>query len=58
MERKVLIGIEEPDFMDLVNLKEKEELDIKVIEAIRSRVSDLFACEMKKIVRERYNLSS
>jgi hypothetical protein len=39
-------------------LKEKEELDIKVIEAIRSRVSDLFACEMKKIVRERYNLSS
>jgi hypothetical protein len=56
MERSILIEIEEPDFMDLIDLKEREELKSKVAEAIRSRVSDLFTSEMKKIVRERYNL--
>jgi hypothetical protein len=58
MERKILIEIEEPDFMDLVNQEEKEELRSKVNEAIRSQVFDLFASEMRKIIRERYNLSS
>jgi hypothetical protein len=57
MERKILIEIEEPIFMDLVDLEEKEELNSKVAEAIRSRVFDLFASEMKKIVKERYDLS-
>jgi hypothetical protein len=57
MERKVLIEIEEPDFMDLVSLEEKEELNSKVARAIRLRVFDLFASEMKKIVRERYAVS-
>jgi hypothetical protein len=56
MKRRILIEIEEPDFMDLVNLGEKEELKSKVAEAIRLRVFDLFASEMKKIVREKYNL--
>ncbi|MGC1122967.1 MAG: hypothetical protein WBA22_17945 [Candidatus Methanofastidiosia archaeon] len=56
MERKILIEIEEPDFMDLVNLEEKEELNRKVTEIIRSQVFELFASEMKKIVKERYNL--
>jgi hypothetical protein len=57
MERKILIEIEEPDFMDLVNPKEKEELKSTVAEAIRLRVFDLFVREMKRIVKERYNLS-
>lgn len=57
MERKILIEIEEPDFMDLVDLKEKEELNKEVAEIIRSRVLDLFASEMKKVLKERYNLS-
>jgi hypothetical protein len=57
MERGVLIEIEEPDFMDLVDSEEKEELNSRIAEAIKSRVFDLFASEMKKIVRERYNLS-
>lgn len=58
MEEKILIEIEEPDFMDLVSLEEKEELKSKVAEAIRSRVFDLFASEMRKFLKERYNLSS
>jgi hypothetical protein len=57
MERKILIEIEEPDFMDLVNSKEKEELDSKVIEIIRTQVFELFSAEMKKLLKERYNLS-
>jgi hypothetical protein len=57
MERRILIEIEEPDFMNLVNPDEKKELNSKVAEAIKSRVFDLFASEMKKIVKERYNLS-
>lgn len=57
MERKILIEIEEPDFMDLVNPDEKEELNSRVAEAIKSRVLESFSSEMKKIVRERYNLS-
>jgi hypothetical protein len=57
MERRILIEIEEPDFMDLVNPKEKEELKSTVAEAIRLRVFDLFVREMKRIVKERYNLS-
>jgi hypothetical protein len=57
MEKRILIEIEEPVFMDLVNSKEKEELNSKVAETIRSQVFDLFASEMKKIVKERYNLS-
>jgi hypothetical protein len=57
MERKILIEIEEPDFMDLVNLEEKEELNSRVARAIKSRVYELFVGEMKKIVKERYNLS-
>ncbi|MBU7023688.1 MAG: hypothetical protein HXS40_05925 [Theionarchaea archaeon] len=57
MERKILIEIEEPDFMDLVNSEEKEELKSTVAEAIRLRVFDLFVREMKRIVEERYNLS-
>jgi hypothetical protein len=56
IERKILIEIEEPDFMDLVNTTEREELKSTVAEAIRSQVFDLFAREMKKIVKERYNL--
>jgi hypothetical protein len=56
MERKILIEIEEPDFMDLVNTTEREELKSKVAETIRSQVFELFANEMKKIVKERYNL--
>lgn len=58
MEGKVLIEIEEPDFVDLVNSREREELNVRVVKAIRSRVLDLFATEMKKIVKERYNLSA
>lgn len=57
MERKILIEIEVPDFMDLVNLEEREELNRKVAQSIRSQVLNLFASEMKKIVKERYNLS-
>jgi hypothetical protein len=57
MERKIRIEIKEPDFMDLVDSKEREELNSEVTGAIRSRVSDLFVSEMKKIVRKRYNLS-
>jgi hypothetical protein len=57
MEGKILIEIEEPDFMDLVNSEEKEELKSKVAETIRSQVFDLFASEMRKTVKERYNLS-
>jgi hypothetical protein len=58
MERSILIEIEEPDFMDLIDLKEREELKSKVAEAIRSRVSDLFASEMKKkfLCFRRYSL--
>jgi hypothetical protein len=55
MERKILIEIEEPDFMDLVNPDEKEELNSKAAEAIKSRVFDLFVSEIKKIVKERYS---
>jgi hypothetical protein len=57
MERKVLIEIEEPNFMDLLDSREKEELKSKVAEAIKSRVFELFASEMRKIVKQRYNLS-
>jgi hypothetical protein len=57
MERKILIEIEEPDFMDLVDSDEKEELNSRVARAIRLRVFDLFVREMKRIVKERYNLS-
>jgi hypothetical protein len=57
MERKILIEIEELDFMDLVNSEEKEELNSKVAEAIRSRVFELFASKMKKFLKERYNFS-
>jgi hypothetical protein len=55
MERKILIEIEEPDFMDLLNLEEKGELNSRVAEAIKSRVFNLFVSEMKRIVKERYN---
>ena len=57
MERKILIEIQEPDFMDLVNSEEKEELDSKVVEIIRGRVFELFSVEMRKLLKERYNLS-
>jgi hypothetical protein len=43
--------------MNLLNPKEKEELKSKVAESIQLRVFDLFASEMKKIVKERFNLS-
>jgi DNA primase len=57
MEGRISIEIEEPDFMNLVSPEEKEELKSKVTEAIKSRVLDLFVIEMRKLLKERYNLS-
>jgi hypothetical protein len=39
--------------MDLVNLKEKEELNRRAAESIQSQVFDLRASEMKKLLKEK-----
>jgi hypothetical protein len=58
MEKRILIEIEEPDFMDLVDSDEREDLNNEVVEAIKPRVFDLYAGEMEKLLKEKYNLSA
>jgi hypothetical protein len=62
MEKKkgvetVLIEIQEPCLMDLVNPKEREQLRRCIIEKIRPDVDDLFVSEIERLLKERYNLS-
>jgi hypothetical protein len=62
MEKKksietVLIEIQEPCLMDLVNPDEREQLRKRIIEKIRPEVTDLFVSETERILKECYNLS-
>lgn len=62
MEKKksaetVLIQIQEPCIMDLVNPEEKEQLRKRIIEEITPEVADLYVSEIERLLRERYNLS-
>ncbi|MGC1120581.1 MAG: hypothetical protein WBA22_05760 [Candidatus Methanofastidiosia archaeon] len=62
MEKKksietVLIEIQEPCIMDLVNPEDREQLRERIIEKITPDVADLFVSEIERILKERYNLS-
>jgi hypothetical protein len=54
---KVLIEIQEPCLMDLVNPEEREQLRRRIIEKITPDVADLFVSETERILKECYNLS-
>lgn len=54
---KVLIEIQEPCLMDLVDPDEREELRRCIIEKIRPDVAGLFVSEIERLLKERYNLS-
>ncbi|MGC1119961.1 MAG: hypothetical protein WBA22_02605, partial [Candidatus Methanofastidiosia archaeon] len=61
MEKKksaetVLIEIQEPCLMDLVNPDEREQLRKRIIEKIRPDVAGLFVSEIERLLKERYNL--
>lgn len=53
----VLIEIQGPCLMDLVNPEEREQLQRCIAEKIRPEVANLFASETERILKERYNLS-
>ncbi|MBU7022486.1 MAG: hypothetical protein HXS41_15670 [Theionarchaea archaeon] len=55
---KVLIEIEEPCIMDLVNPDEREQLRKRIIEKIRPDVVDLLVSETERLLKECYSLSS
>jgi hypothetical protein len=62
MEKKksketVLIEIQEPCIIDLVNPEEREQLRNRIIEKIRPDVADLFVSETERLLKECYNLS-
>lgn len=53
----VLIEIQEPCIMDLVNPDEREELRKCIIEKIRPGVSGLFVSEIERLLKQCYNVS-
>jgi hypothetical protein len=53
----VLIEIQEPCIMDLVDPEDRERLRKRITEKIRPDVADLFVAETERLLKECYSLS-